>query len=173
MSMHPGLDAPRRSQRWLPAPIMSALVFVTWLLLNQSLSLGHLALAALLALVVPWFTERFRPERPRLRRPGLIVRLGLLVLYDIVKSNIEVTRRVLGPVERIRPAFVWVPLTIRDPHGIYALAGIITMTPGTLSADLSDDHRFLLVHALSVDDPQALVADIKARYEAPLLEIFS
>ncbi len=164
---------PRRTWRWLPAPIISTMVFVTWLLLNQSVSLGNLAIALVLAVVVPLFTERFRTERPRLRRPGLIVRLGLIVLYDIVKSNIEVTRRVLGPVSRIKPGFVWVPLAIREPHGIYALAGIITMTPGTLSADLSDDRRFLLVHALNVDDPDALVADIKARYEAPLLEIFS
>ncbi len=164
---------PRRSYRWLPAPVISAMVFITWLLLNQSVSLGNLAIALVLAFVLPLFTERFRTERPRLRRPGLILRLGLIVLYDIVKSNIEVTRRVLGPVSRIKPGFVWVPLTIREPHGIYALAGIITMTPGTLSADLSDDRRFLLVHALNVDDPEALVADIKARYEAPLLEIFS
>jgi multicomponent K+:H+ antiporter subunit E len=165
--------APVRGPRWLPAPIISALVFVSWLLLNESASLGHLAIAALLAVVLPLFTERFRTERPRLRRPGLVIRLGLVVLYDIVKSNIDVAKRVLGPVDRIRPAFVWVPLTIRDPHGIYALAGIITMTPGTLSADLSDDRRFLLVHALNVEDVDALVADIKARYEAPLLEIFS
>lgn len=161
------------SFRWLPAPIMSVLIFASWLLLNQSVSLGHLTLAAVLAVVLPWITERYRPERPRLRRPGLMVKLAFVVLYDIVKSNIDVAVRVLGPVERIRPAFVWVPLTIRDPHGIYALAGIITMTPGTLSADLSDDHRFLLVHSLNVDDPVALVADIKARYEAPLLEIFT
>ncbi|MFY7941343.1 MAG: Na+/H+ antiporter subunit E, partial [Burkholderiaceae bacterium] len=70
------------------------------------------------------------------------------------------------------PAFVWVPLTITDPHGIVALAGIITMTPGTLSADLSADRRHLLVHAFNVDDEAALIAAIKTRYEEPLLEIF-
>ena len=76
---------------------------------------------------------------------------------------------------RIQPRFVWYPLAIRDPHGIVALAGIITMTPGTLSADLSDDRRHLLIHAFDVDDDAAeaaLVADIRARYEAPLIEIF-
>jgi multicomponent K+:H+ antiporter subunit E len=56
-----------------------------------------------------------------------------------------------------------------------ALAGIITMTPGTLSSDLSPDRKHLLVHALHCPDEAAeaaLVADIKARYEAPLMEIF-
>ena len=57
--------------RLFPAPIISALLFVSWLLLNLSLSLGHIALAALLAIVIPWFTERLRPDRPRLRHPTL------------------------------------------------------------------------------------------------------
>jgi multicomponent K+:H+ antiporter subunit E len=80
----------------------------------------------------------------------------------------DVAKRVLGPESAIRPAFVWVPLDIQDPHGIVALAGIITLTPGTLSSDLSEDRRHLLVHALHCEDEAALVADIKARYEAPL-----
>ncbi len=156
----------------LPAPLISALLFVAWLMLAQSASAGNLILAAAFALAIPWFSERFRPERPRLKAWGTIVRLGLVVLRDIVVSNVDVAKRVLGPEQAIRSRFVWVPLTIRDPHGIVALAGIITMTPGTLSSELSEDRRFLLVHALHCDDEAALVADIKARYEAPLVEIF-
>jgi multicomponent K+:H+ antiporter subunit E len=158
--------------RLLPAPMISALLFVSWLLLNLSLSLGHIALAALLAIVIPWFTERLRPDRPRLRHPMVLLRLLGVVLWDIVKSNVEVARRILGPESAIRPAFVWVPLSIRDPHGIALLAGIITMTPGTLSADITDDRRYLLVHAFNVADEAALVEDIKSRYEAPLLHVF-
>jgi multicomponent K+:H+ antiporter subunit E len=159
----------------LPAPLISALLFVAWLMLAQSASVGNLLLAAAFALAIPWFSERFRPERPRLKTWGTIVRLGLVVLRDIVVSNIDVAKRVLGPEQAIRSRFVWVPLTLRDPHGIVALAGIITMTPGTLSSELSEDRRFLLVHALHCPDETAeaaLVADIKARYEAPLVEIF-
>jgi multicomponent K+:H+ antiporter subunit E len=79
---------------------------------------------------------------------------------------------VLGPEHLVQPRFVWVPLDIRDAHGIVALAGIITMTPGTLSAELADDRRHLLIHAFDVEDEAALVADIKKRYEAPLRVIF-
>jgi hypothetical protein len=64
-----------------------------------------------------------------------------------------------------------VPLDIADPHAILSLAGIITMTPGTLSAELSPDRRYLLVHAFNVDDEAALIAQIKSRYEAPLKEM--
>jgi multicomponent K+:H+ antiporter subunit E len=159
----------------LPAPLITALLFGAWLMLAQSASVGNLILAAVFALVIPWFSERFRPERPRLKAWGTVVRLGLVVLRDIVMSNIDVARRVLGPDHAIQSRFVWVPLAIRDPHGIVALAGIITMTPGTLSSELTEDRRFLLVHALHCPDEAAeiaLVADIKARYEAPLREIF-
>lgn len=158
--------------RLLPAPLVSLLLFVTWPVMNLSFSLGHLALSAVLALAIPWFTEALRHERPALRKPGTIVRLGLTVLWDIVMSNIDVAKRILGPESRINPGFVWVPLSITDPHGIVALAGIITMTPGTLSADVSDDRRHLLVHAFHLEDEAALIESIKSRYEAPLLEIF-
>lgn len=159
-------------KRLLPAPLLSALLFVVWLLLAQTLDPAHILLAALLAVVVPWFTERLRPERPRIRRPLVIARLAAAVLWDIVLSNIEVARRILGPESAITPRFVWVPLELTDPHAILSLAGIITMTPGTLSAELSPDRRHLLVHAFNVDDEAALVAQIKARYETPLKEIY-
>lgn len=159
-------------KRWLPAPLLSATLFAVWLLLNNTVDAAHLVLGALVAIVVPWFTERLRPDRPRIRRPLAILRLGLVVLWDIVMSNIEVARRILGPEAAIRPAFVWLPLDLTDPHAIVSLAGIITMTPGTLSAELSADRRHLLVHAFNVDDEAALIAQMKARYEAPLKEIF-
>jgi multicomponent K+:H+ antiporter subunit E len=159
-------------KRWLPAPLLSASLFAVWLLLNNTVDAAHLVLGALVAIVVPWFTERLRPDRPRIRRPLAILRLGLVVLWDIVMSNIEVARRILGPEAAIRPAFVWLPLDLTDPHAIVSLAGIITMTPGTLSAELSADRRHLLVHAFNVDDEAALIAQMKARYEAPLKEIF-
>jgi multicomponent K+:H+ antiporter subunit E len=159
-------------KRLLPTPLLSATLFFAWLMLNESASSGHLLLAALLAWAVPWLTRRLRPDQPRPRSWRSALHLAAVVLKDIVLSNIEVARRVLGPESALSPGFVWVPLTIRDPHGIVALAGIITLTPGTLSAELTADRRHLLVHAFNVSDAQALIADIQSRYEAPLREIF-
>jgi len=158
--------------RLVPAPLLSIVLFASWLLLNNTVDPAHVLLAAALALAIPWFTEPLRPQKPRIRRWGVAAKLALVVLWDIVLANIEVARRILGPESAIRPSFVWVPLSIRDPHGIVTLAGIITMTPGTLSSDLSEDRRWLLVHAFNVDDEAELVATIKRRYEAPLREIF-
>jgi multicomponent K+:H+ antiporter subunit E len=156
----------------LPAPLLSTVLLVAWLVLNQSFSAGHWLLGAVLALVVPWFTEPLRPEKPRLKKLGTALRLAAVVLYDIVMSNIEMARRILGPEDKIRPGYVWLPLSIQDPHGIVTLAGIITMTPGTLSAEISPARDYLLVHCFHVEDPQAVIASCKSRYEAPLMEIF-
>jgi len=161
--------------RLWPSPAVSAVLFVTWPVLNQSWSLGQLLIALLLAWALPWWVEPLRDERPRLRAPFVAARLALVVVKDIVTSNIDVARLILGREERIRPAFIWLPLSITDAHGIVALACIITMTPGTLSADVSPDRRYLLIHVFNVEDDEAqtaLVATIKARYEAPLMEIF-
>ncbi len=131
-------------KRVLPSPVLSAVLFLVWPLLNQSWSAGQLALGAVLALGIPWFSERLRPDKSLLRSPATIVRLALVVLWDIVVANVEVARRILGPEAAIRSRFVWLPLTITDPHGIVALAGIITMTPGTLSSELTEDRHHLL-----------------------------
>jgi multicomponent K+:H+ antiporter subunit E len=157
----------------VPHPLLSLLLFAIWPMLAESASAGHLLLAGLLALAIPLAFRRWLGERPlHLRRPGRMLRLAAVVLYDIVRSNFEVTRRVLGPESAIRPAFVRVPLALTDPRAIGTLAAIITMTPGTLTADVAPDGSYLTVHALHVDDADALVASIRDRYERPLLEIF-
>jgi multicomponent K+:H+ antiporter subunit E len=167
---------PRGRRAWraalLPSPWLSTALLVTWLMLSESSSAGHLALGATLALAIPALTRATRPDPVHVRRPARALGLALVVLWDVVRSNVEVARRVLGPTAAIRSRFVEVPLEIRHPYGIATLAAIVTTTPGTVSADLSDDRSRLLVHALHCDDPAALVAEIKARYEAPLREIF-
>ena len=159
-------------RRWLPAPLMSAVLLVVWLLLNNTVAVGHVVLGTVLAWAIPLLTAGLTGGHPRVRRPLAIARLALAVLRDIVVSNLEVARRVLGPEEAIRPGWLRVPLDLADPHAITTLAGIITMTPGTLTADIAPDGRHLVVHAFHVTDPEAMVRAIKARYEAPLREIF-
>ncbi|MCC7327412.1 MAG: Na+/H+ antiporter subunit E [Burkholderiales bacterium] len=160
-------------KRLLPHPLLSLLLCATWLALNDTIAPAHLLLGALLGWLIPLAGVGLADgDWPRLRRPGVLLRLSFVVLYDIIASNIEVARRVLGPETAIHPRFVEVPLDLTDDWAITALALIITMTPGTLTSDVAADRSHLLVHAFHVDDAAALVAAIKSRYEAPLKEIF-
>jgi multicomponent K+:H+ antiporter subunit E len=174
----PARARPGLFRRLVPRPWAVLWLWAAWLLLNQTVANGHLALGLALALVLarlPAAAEEPPGAGRRggaLRHPIVATRLALVVTWDIVAANLQVASRILGPSDRLHPRFVWVPLDVRRPRSITLLAGIITMTPGTLSAELSDDRRHLLVHGLDVDDPVALVADIKARYETPIKELF-
>lgn len=159
-------------RRILPRPWLSLVLLALWLLLAVSLAPGQWLLGAVFAVAIPLATRSLAPEPFRLDRPLAAARLAMVVLWDIVVSNVEVAVRILGPEGAIRPRFVRVPLAIRNPAGVATLAGIVTMTPGTVSADIAGDRSWLLVHAFDAPDEAALVARIKARYEAPLLEIF-
>ena len=95
-------------------------------------------------------------------------------MLDIVRANIDVARIVLfKPNSRLRPAWITVPLDLRSPEAIAVLAGTITLTPGTVSCDLSECGHALLVHCLHAPEPDEIVAEIKTRYEARLKEIFT
>ena len=107
-----------------------------------------------------------------MRRPALAARLALVVLWDIVLSNITVARLVLGPMARPQPAWIAVPLDSAHPWVNALFASIITTTPGTVSAVLDEQRHCIWVHALNCDDAQAMIDDMKTRYEAPLMRIF-
>ncbi|MCU0898738.1 MAG: Na+/H+ antiporter subunit E [Burkholderiales bacterium] len=156
----------------LPYPVLSALLFVAWLALARTFDPAHLVLAAVLAVGIPAVSRRFFEAPSRVGSPATVLKLGLIVLYDVIVSNVIVARLVLGPIDRLRPAFVTVPLDTTHPYAVNLLATIITTTPGTVSVDVRLDERVILVHALDCADPAELVATIKSRYERPLMEIF-
>ena len=159
-------------KRWLPSPPLSVTVFCFWLLMNDAVTVGHALMALVLALAIPPFAARLECEFARIGRLGGVPRMAGVLALDIVRSNIVVALQVLGPERNITPGFIWVPLDIANIHGIAALTSIITLTPGTVSSSLSADRRHLLVHVLNLKDPDELIRQIKARYEAPLMEIF-
>ena len=159
-------------KRWLPQPLFSLFLWLVWLLLANSVAPGQLLLGAILALALPLFTVRFWPDRPRLRKPFLLLRYIAVLFWDVILANLTVARLILGPTARLRPAFIRLPLELRNEFAIVVLANAISLTPGTVSADLSPDRRTLLIHALDVEDPAQAIARIKQRYERPLREIF-
>lgn len=160
-------------KRVIPNPLLTLVLTGVWLLLMNDFSIGGLILGLLLGLLIPCFTRRFWPNAPRVYKPFRIAGYCLVVLWDIVIANVQVAYLILFKKnEELRPTFVSIPLDLKTPEAIAVLAGTITMTPGTVSSDLSADNRSLLVHCLDTGDPDATVRDIKRRYEARLREIF-
>lgn len=158
--------------RLLPHPLLTPALTGIWLLLNNSIEPGHILLGLLLGWIIPVLTIRFWPDKVAIRKPVVLLRFGFIFLYDIVVANFTVARLILGSPEKLTPAFVKLPLDLTSDIAISLLASSLTLTPGTLSARLSEDHSYLLVHALNETDPDTLIATIKQRYERPLKEIF-
>ncbi len=158
--------------RLLPHPILTPALAGVWLLMNSTIEPGHILLGLLLGWMIPILTIRFWPETVRIHKPWVLLRYISVLLFDIVMANFTVARLILGNPDRLKPAFARLPLDLTSDLAISLLANSITLTPGTLSAKLSEDRKFLIVHALNETDPEAMVATIKKRYERPLKEVF-
>ncbi len=159
-------------RKLLPHPLLTPVLAVVWLLLVNSVAPGHIVLGLFLGWAIPFFTLKFWPDPVRITHPGVLMRFLAVVLYDIVVANLAVARLILGPPARLRPAFIEYPLRLRTDLAISLLANTISLTPGTVSAQLSSDRRHLLVHALDVEDVEAAITAIRDRYETPLLKVF-
>lgn len=160
-------------RRLLPAPLLSAALFALWLTLARSTSLGHALLALLFAVAVPLITASLRQTEVRVRRPLTVVRFLLTVFADVLTSSFEVARGVIGwRWAQPRARFVIVPLDLRDPVGLAALAMVTTVVPGTVWSELAVDRSALLLHVWDVREEAPFIARFKARYEQPLREIF-
>jgi multicomponent K+:H+ antiporter subunit E len=161
------------NKKLLPHPFLAVVLALVWILLVNEFSWGTLVFGLLLGAAIAKLTSAYWPERPRVRNPlGILEYIGI-VFYDIIISNIQVAYIVLfRRGDSLRSQFITVPLKLRSPEAIATLAGTITLTPGTLSADLSADGRSLLVHCLETPDAEATVTSIKSRYENRLMRIF-
>lgn len=157
-----------------PPLLLMTVLLAMWLLLVGTVSVGQFVLGLTLAIVLGLASRRMRPLQPRLRRAHLAIGLMVVVLIDIVRSNIAVGRIILGLAHerKVHADFLDIPLELRDPHGLAVLAMIVTSTPGTIWAKLSPDEKTLTLHVLDLYDEAAWIRTIKERYERPLLEIF-
>jgi multicomponent K+:H+ antiporter subunit E len=156
------------------SPVLVVMLTALWLLLNQTLAPGQILLGFGLALTLAWSASALRPLQARLRRLDVAALLVLVVLVDVVRSNVAVARLVLGlaPHRKIRSGFLEIPLDMRDPHALAALAVIVTSTPGTVWVGLSPAGDTLTLHVLDLQDEAEWIRLIKQRYEQPLMRIF-
>ncbi|MGB0411796.1 MAG: Na+/H+ antiporter subunit E [Pikeienuella sp.] len=163
-----------RAYHWLlPHPFLTLVLAAVWILLQNEFSAGMAVFGVILGIIIPRMTSIWWPDTPKGFRLGKMATYSMMVLWDILVANIQVAWIVLTvPNAKLKPAWIAIPLDLRQPEAITLLAGTITLTPGTVSADLSDEGHSLLVHVLHTDDPDAVIADIKTRYERRLKEIF-
>ena len=167
------MKAPARNVTRMVPPVLTVTLLLMWLVLNDTLSLGNVLLGLVLAIVLAWSSRALRPLQPRIRRAHLALTLCGFVLRDIVRSNINVARVVLGlRGQDLRSGFVKIPLELQDPHGLAVLAAIVTATPGTVWIDHDAATSVLTLHVLDLRSETEWIDWVKNRYERLLRGIF-
>ncbi|HMP78680.1 MAG TPA: Na+/H+ antiporter subunit E [Pirellulaceae bacterium] len=164
---------PRFLRRWIPHPILTIVLFVLWLALTNQPQFSSVLIGFALAAMIPVITRQIWFNSPKLARYGGVFMYIVIVLADVIAANIQVAWLiVIRPRGSLRSRWFTVPLDVTSDEAIAALAATITLTPGTVSCDLSSDRRSMLVHGLDVAEVAPLVTHIKKRYEARLKAIF-
>lgn len=159
-------------RRWLPFPVISAMLLGTWLLLNQSFSIGHVLLGSILAIAGSWVLMRLEAPPLIFKRLWVIVQLGLKVIVDMTRSNYRVARLALNDKPDRTPGFVRIQLSVRSHYSLALLACIITATPGTSWVAYEPTSNVLIIHVLDLVDDDDWAKIIGERYEGLLKEIF-
>jgi multicomponent Na+:H+ antiporter subunit E len=154
--------------------LIGILVAFGWCAATGSFTLANLLFGGVIGGVALWLV------RDRISRPELLPRLGRILtlcglfLRELLLSAVRVGWLVLRPdmKRHLRPAIVAFPLSVRSDAEITLLANMITLTPGTLSVDVSEDRKILFVHAINVADEPALIREIAAGFEAAVARAF-
>jgi multicomponent Na+:H+ antiporter subunit E len=154
--------------RWFLANLLLALA---WAAVTAGFTLANLAAGFVVGYLVLLVAQRLSPGTTYFGKVWQVLRFAGFYLWELVLSNLRVAYDVVTPGYRMRPAVVAVPLECRSEGEITLLANLITMTPGTLALDVSDDHSVLFVHAMFVRDPDELRRSIKEGLERRVLEL--
>ncbi|GHA29547.1 Na+/H+ antiporter subunit E [Devosia pacifica] len=154
--------------------LLTFLLSFIWALITGTFTLLNLLLGAVIGVAAMYLLRSSLPKPKAPSQIRRILSLLLLFLYELMLSAIRVARIVLDPQlkKNLRPAIVAVPLDVKRDAEIMLLANMITLTPGTLSLDVSEDKKTLFVHVLTLDSKEAVVADIKNGFEAKIREIY-
>lgn len=160
------------TKRWLPLPFTSCMLFLTWLLLNQTVEPSHLLLGLLLAVGLPLLVLPLQPLRdPYFAKPWALIRLLAGALVEIIRSCFNVSRIILFRSKDLNSQFIRIPLDLTNPHGLALLSCLINSTPGTIWVEILADHE-LALHVFDLHDEQWWINTIKTQYEQPLIEVF-
>lgn len=151
--------------------ILNILLSVAWIGLTGEFTPVNFVIGFFLGYLVLWLSERGRDSRGYFRKVPRVIRFVLFFVWEVLKSNLRVTYEVLTPRQKMKPGIVAIPLDAKTDLEITVLANLITLTPGTLSLDVSDDRSVLYIHAMFIDDLDEFKKRLKQQLEKRLLEV--
>lgn len=144
---------------------------IGWALLNGSLTVGQLLFGFVVGYAALWIARPLHGHADYFSRLPRVLRLIGFFHYELVVSSIRVVWDVVTPPILARPGIIAVPLEPANDGEIFLLSSLVSLTPGTLSLDVSDDRRTLYVHAMFADDPEDVRQSVKEGMERRVLAV--
>ncbi|MDX1651811.1 MAG: Na+/H+ antiporter subunit E [Brumimicrobium sp.] len=151
--------------------LLNILLTVVWVFLTGSLAVVNFIFGFLLSFLVLWLISRKEKDRRYFRIGPQVIGFLFFFLYELTKANIQVAADVITPKFYMKPGIVRLPLDVKTNLEITLLANLISLTPGTLSLDVSDDRKVLYVHAMYIHDKEKFIKEIKNGFEKRILKI--
>lgn len=152
---------------------LNIILSVIWAALSGQFTPENVISGFVLGYVLLWLLRGALGAGPYVNKVPQVIGFIGFFLVALVQANVRVAWEVLTPGHTMRPAIVAIPLDLRSPLQITLLAQMITLTPGTLSLDVSSDRRVLYVHSMYVDDIDEFRAEIKNGFERRVREVFA
>ena len=150
---------------------LNILLALAWIFLTGDLDFMNFIEGFVIGFIILWVSKYASESGKYISKIPKIISFVLYFIYELIHANVKVAFDVLTPRHRMKPSIIAVPLTVDKDHEITLLANLITLTPGTLSLDVSTDKKILYVHSMYVSDPDEFRKEIKEGFERKLLEI--
>lgn len=151
--------------------MLNMLLAVIWMTLQNDWTLSGLLAGYALGLLVVWAVRRFFSAPFYARRLWAVGSLLLLFVKELVLSSLAVARHIVAPRLRMKPGIFSYTTELKAEWEVALLACLICLTPGTLTLDVSDDNRTLYIHAIDIEDAGQLAEQIRATFEAAIVEV--
>lgn len=152
--------------------VLNILLGFVWMFLNADLEFMNFVEGFVIGFIILWMSTYTKSSSRYFSKIPKVFNFIFFFIYELVVANIKVAYDILTPKHRMNPAIIAVPLDVKTDIEITLLANVITLTPGTLSLDVSNDNKVLYVHAAYVENSEDFVKEIKNGFEKKLMEIF-
>lgn len=151
--------------------LLNLILTIVWVFLTGSLEIVNFIFGFILSFLVLWLISRKQENRKYFAIAPRLISFFFYFIYELIKANIQVAHDVVTPKFYMKPGIVAYPLDAKSDLEITILANVISLTPGTLSLDVSDDKKILYIHAMYVSNKEEFIEDIKKGFERRILSI--
>ena len=151
--------------------LINILLAIAWIFLTGDLDFTNFLEGILIGFLILWISKYASESSVYINKVPKIIGFIFYFIYELILANIKVAYDIITPKHRMKPSIIAVPLTVEKDFEITLLANLITLTPGTLSLDVSSDKKVLYIHSMYASDPEDFRKEIKDGFEKKLLEI--